>query len=187
MVTLAGQERAMDVEALIRAERWAGARGLIKRRLKADPTNHWLLTRLGLTYYEQRRYDEALACQEKALRMAPRCPLALWDYAGSLQMLQRHREALAVYEKITRRGAKRLADGLCGEGRAWANGLIADCYYRMMASLDALGDERRATTMFVKHLDMRGPGCHSIYKIGELRRNGAPLRQARRSRPTRAR
>ena len=172
----------MDIEALIRAERWAGARGLIKKRLKKEPTNHWLLARLGLTYYEQRQYERALACEEEALRIEPNCPLALWDYAGSLQMLRRHREALDIYEKITQRGAERIAVGQCGEGLAWANGLVADCYYRMMDSLDALGDEAGATAMLVKHLDMRGPGCHSIYPLDSLRRKGRALPQGRRSR-----
>ena len=163
----------MDIEALIRAERWAGARGLIKKRLKKEPTNHWLLARLGLTYYEQRQYDEALAYEEEALRIEPNCPLALWDYAGSLQMLGRHREALGVYERITQLGAKRIAVGQCGEGLAWANGLVADCYYRMMDSLDALGDEGGATAMLIKHLDLRGPGCHSILSTGRSAQEGS--------------
>jgi hypothetical protein len=96
-------------------------------------------------------------------------------------MLQRHWEALAIYEKLTQRGAKQIAVGPCGEGLAWANGLVADCYYRMMESLDALGDETGANAMLVRHLDMRGPGCYSIYPLGELRRNGRPLPQGRRS------
>jgi tetratricopeptide (TPR) repeat protein len=170
----------LDVEDLIRAERWAGARGLIKKRLKKDPGNHWLLARLGLTYYEQRRYEAALACEEEALRIEPNCPLALWDYAGSLQMLGRHVDALAVYDRITRRGIDDIAVGQCGEGRAWAKGLVADCYYRMMDSFDALGDRATATEMLEKHLDMRGPGCHSIYPLDGLSRQGRPLSQARR-------
>ena len=172
----------MDVESLVRAEKWGAARVLIKRLLKKEPKSHWLVTRLGLTYYEQRKYEEALACHEEAVFLAPTCPLALWDYAGALQMLGRHREALDVYRRLSRRGAKRIASGPCGEGRAWAKGLVADCYYRMMDSLDALGDKAGATAMLVKHLDLRGPGCQSIYPLDEVRKTGQALRQARRSR-----
>ncbi len=69
--------------------------------------------------------------------------------------------------------------GVLGEGLAWATGLVADCYYRMVDSLDALGDRDRATSMLVKHLDLRGPGCRSIYSLGQVRKKGQALRQAR--------
>ena len=97
-------------------------------------------------------------------------------------MLGRHREALDVYRKLSRRGIKRIAFGACGEGVAWAKGLVADCYYRMMDSLDVVGDKDGATTMLVKHLDLRGPGCRSIYPLGEVRRKGQALRLVRPSR-----
>ncbi|MFL5305094.1 MAG: tetratricopeptide repeat protein, partial [Polyangia bacterium] len=171
--------RTMDIESLVRAEKWGAARVLIRTRLKREPNNHWLLTRLGLTYYEQRKYQEALALHEEAVLLAPSCPLALWDYAGGLQMLGRHRDALDVYRKLVRRGPNRIAFGPCGEGLAWANGLVADCYYRMMDSLDALGDKNEAFAMLVKHLDMRGPGCRSIYPLGQARKKGQALRQLR--------
>jgi tetratricopeptide (TPR) repeat protein len=172
----------VDVESLIRAEKWGAARVLIRRRLKQEPRSHWLLTRLGLTYYEQRKYEEALACHEEAVFLSPTCPLVLWDYAGTLQMLGRHRETLDVHRRLSRRGIKRIAFGACGEGVAWAKGLVADCYYRMMDSLDAVGDKDGATTMLVKHLDLRGPGCRSIYPLGEVRRKGQALRLVRPSR-----
>ena len=61
----------------------------MRAKLKSSPNDHWLLTRLGLTYYEERRYKQALKYELRALAEAPNCPLALWDYAGSLEMLGR--------------------------------------------------------------------------------------------------
>lgn len=158
----------MGVEELIAADRWEDARREIRQKLKAEPQSHWLLTRLGLTYYEQRRYKTALKYELQALRLAPTCPLVLWDYAGTLQMLGRHGEALDVYRRLVRRGVARLATGLCGEGRAWARGLVADCHYRMVESLDALGERRQADRALAEHLDARGPGCRSIYSLKEI-------------------
>ena len=37
-------------------------------------------------------YQEALRWVEKAREIAPDCPLVLWDYAGTLDMLGRERE-----------------------------------------------------------------------------------------------
>jgi predicted Zn-dependent protease len=159
----------VDVERLIEADKWNEARAELRRRLRAEPKDHWLLTRLSLTYYEQRRYKTALRYAESALKLRPSCPLVLWDYAGALQMLGRHHEALKVYRRIVRRGPHRIAVGECGEGLARARGIVADSYYRMADSYHALGDTARSQRAFVRHLDMRGPGCHSIYRLDDLK------------------
>jgi hypothetical protein len=43
------------------------------------PTDRWLWTTLGLTFYERRRYETALQCSKRAVALAPDCPLVLWD------------------------------------------------------------------------------------------------------------
>jgi tetratricopeptide (TPR) repeat protein len=97
------------IESAIETDDWPRARVLIRSALKRDPDSHWLLTRLGLTYYEQRQYKRAIQYSEKALALAPHCPLVLWDYAGCLEMLDRTQEALAIYRRLLRRGINRLA------------------------------------------------------------------------------
>ncbi len=158
------------VEKLIEKEDWVAARKLIRSELKKDPNDHWLLTRLALTYYEVKKYSRALEYEEKALELAPKCPLVLWDYAGTLQMLDRDKEAVAIYSRIIRRGVHSIAYGECGEGLALARGLIADSYYRQALSHQALGNRKKAINAFEKHLDCRGPGCLSIYPIDEIRK-----------------
>lgn len=140
----------------------------LRQRLKAEPHHHWILTRLSSVYYEQRRYALALKYAEKAFAEVPSCPLVLWDYAGALQMLGRHNEALDLYARIVTRGVDRIANGECGEGRAWARGLISDSHYRASLSLKAIGNERASSSAFEQCLDLRGPGCRSIYTLNEL-------------------
>jgi tetratricopeptide (TPR) repeat protein len=156
------------VEVLIREEKWPAARKAIRSALKTEPDSHWLLTRLGLTYYEQRDYVTSLKYAEQARKVAPRCPLVVWDYAGTLQILGRHREAVEAYRSLVRRGAKRIANGPCGEGLARARGLVADCHYRIAESLEVLGHRRAALAEFETHLDLRGPGCQSAYRLSDL-------------------
>ena len=127
-----------------------------------------MFARLALTHYELRDYRAALAHAQRALGLAPRCHLALWERAGALQMLGRHREAIETYRRLTRRGVNRIAHGQCGEGLARARGLIADCHYRIASSLNALGARKAALKEFEHHLDMRGPGCRSIYPLESL-------------------
>jgi hypothetical protein len=99
----------------------------------------------------------------------------LWDYAGVLQALGRHEDALDLYARIVTRGIDRIANGECGEGRAWARGLVSDAHYRASLSLKAVGNEEAPETAFEQCLDIRGPGCRSIYRLDELRPVGGMM------------
>ena len=159
---------AMTIESLIDSERWIQARAAIRRALRAEPNHHWLLTRLSLTYYEQRRYALALKYAKQAFSEKPTCPLVLWDYACTLQMRGRHGEALDLYARLVTRDPAALANDECGEGKAWAKGLVADAHYRASLSLKALGHHDASQSAFEYCLDLRGPGCRSIYRLDEL-------------------
>jgi hypothetical protein len=158
----------MSIEALIEKKRWSEARALLRRALKRDSRQHWLLTRISLTYYEQRLYSDALKYSMRAFAEAPECPLVLWDYAGALQMLDRHFEALDLYARLVTRGVDAIAADPCGEGRARARGVVSDAHYRASISLKAIGRDGASLSALEQCLDVRGPGCRSIYKLTEL-------------------
>ncbi|MGD0897889.1 MAG: tetratricopeptide repeat protein [Thermoguttaceae bacterium] len=165
-----------QIEALIAAEHWKAARRAIRRRLRKEPNSHWLITRLSLTYYEERDYETAWTYSQQALGLAPRCPLVLWDYAGTLDMLGRTAEAIAVYRRLVRRDLGSLAYGKCGEGLARARGLLADCLYRLALCYRELGRFKRSAKFFEQHLAQRGPGCRSIYPLAQVRKKYKELR-----------
>ena len=164
------------IEERIAAEDWEAARRLIQAQLVTEPESHWLLTRLSLTYYEQRDYQRALELVKKAFSIAPRCPLVLWDYAGTLEMLDRADEALTMYQHIIKRGVQSLAFDPCGEGIERARGLYADSLYRMSHCYLALGSPAKAIEMLRKHLQQRSPDCQSIYPIEDIRKELRELR-----------
>lgn len=156
------------IEDMIAADDWAGARRRIQTELRESPRSHWLLSRLALTYYEQRNYKKALETEKRALEIAPRCPLSLWGLAGANDMLGRRTEAAALYVRLIRRGVTRLADGECGEGLRWARGLVADCWYRLGAIREDQRDDHGAILAFQRHLQRRALGS-SIYSAREVR------------------
>lgn len=164
------------IESLIAADDWRGARRLIHAALRRDPESHWLISRLALTYYEEFNYGRALDYDRRAYAIAPHCPLVLWGLAGSLDMLERYDEAISIYRRIVRRGKQRLAYGECGEGLARARGLYADALYRMSMCYSAKGNRRLALVHLERHLDERGPGCHSIYPLDDIRLEAGHLR-----------
>jgi len=158
-----------QIESLLRKESWKQARKVIRAELAKDPRSHWLLTRLSMTYYEERRYQLALKFVKKARLIAPECPLAIWDYAGSLDMLGREKAAIALWKKLIIRGERSLASDECGEGLRWAKSLLNDCYYRIGNSYRDIGNERLARSFIRKHLRGRKPGVPSLYEAKRIR------------------
>jgi hypothetical protein len=100
----------------------------------------------------------------------PNCPLALWDYAGALEMLNETDEALRVYQRLIRRGIAAIGHGDCGEGLAWARGLVADCHYRVAHCYESKRRWRSAINSLLRHIALRGPGCRSIYSLATIRK-----------------
>jgi hypothetical protein len=84
-------------------------------------------------------------------------------------VLGRLPEAIEIYQKLIRRGVESMAYGDCGEGLAWARGLICDCHYRLAHCHKHQNKNREAIRAFKKALSLRGHGCRSIYPIKEMR------------------
>jgi len=163
-------DHSRQIESLLRKESWKQARKVIRIELAKDPKSHWLLTRLSATYYEERRYKLALKCVKKARLIAPECPLVIWDYAGSLDMLGREEAAITIWKKLISRGERSIAFDECGEGLRWARSLINDCYYRIGNSYREIGNERLARSFIRKHLRGRKPRLPSLYEAKKIRR-----------------
>jgi tetratricopeptide (TPR) repeat protein len=157
------------IEKAIQAEDWLGARRTIEDALQRNPKDHWLLSRLALTYYEKQQYEQALYWEAMALQEAPYCPLAIWGYAGSLEMLGRSSEALALFRWLLSRGEEEIAHGECGEGIRWARSLIADCHYRIARIWEEKRQWKRAVAEYETHLSRRKDGHGSIYRIRDVK------------------
>ncbi len=163
------------IEKAIAAEDWVGARKLIVIELQRDPKDHWLLSRLALTFYEQRKYKQALFWDAKALQEVPYCPLAIWGYAGSLEMLGRQRESMALYRWLSSWGEKELAFGDCGEGIGRARSLMADCHYRIALIWEEKRQWKKAVAEYDIYLSKRRDGWGIIYPIRDVKARYAKI------------
>src|SRR5438067_1965603 len=92
------------IEDLIKQGEWAAAQEAIEKRLEKEADDHWLWSRLADMRYEQHDYQGALKAAETAKEIVPDCPLALWSYAGALDMLGKNKEALEAYNDLLARG-----------------------------------------------------------------------------------
>jgi tetratricopeptide (TPR) repeat protein len=156
---------------IYKEEKWSQGRTILLELLKEYPGDHWLLTRISSTYFEEKNYVKALEYSEQALLVHPRCPLVLWDYAGTLDMLDRNDEALKVYQGLIRRGVSRIAYGECGEGIRWARSLVNDCRYQLGLIYASTGDFRLAGKYIKKHIVNRNRNCPSIYNLREVKKD----------------
>jgi len=158
------------IDKFIRQGEWQKARSLILQQLEENPDDHWLLTRLSTTYYEEHHYDEALRISEKALKISPKCPLVLWDYAGALDMLGKHEDAIKIWRKLIKKGVNKIAYSECGEGIRWARSLINDSKYRTAISYLKMGMLSNANKYLRDHLKHRAPGIPSIYRLSDVKK-----------------
>ncbi|MFC2041088.1 tetratricopeptide repeat protein [Chloroflexota bacterium] len=159
------REQTQIFDRLSKEEKWAEARTFILEWLKDEPDSHWLLARLSDTYYQQSKYEMALQYIQQALQIAPNCPLVLWDYAETLDMLDRNEDALRVYKRLIRRGVPRIAYGECGEGIRWARRLVNDCRYKLGLVYASMG-EFNLTSKYIKaHIANRSRNCPSLYNL----------------------
>lgn len=171
------KKSAERIEDALRKSCWTEARSLIKQELTRTPLDHWLITRWGLTHYEQQRYKVALKITERALSLAPRCPLVLWDYGNCLDMIGREQEAITIWKSLLRRGPKALASGRCGEGERWGRALINDCRYRIGLAYADTGNLRSALHYLHRHLKNRPSSQGSIYKVQDIEKKINLLQQ----------
>lgn len=162
-----------QINDLFEREKWTEARRLLERRCKAEPLNHWLLTRLGTTYYEQEKYKKALEFSLQAYKAAPTCLLVLWDLASTYEMLGEDAKAARIYKKLFRLACRSLRgegeEEEHNEGPRWLNSLTTDCLYSVAGCLFRLGLPKEAHWFVREHLEWRIRGTKSIYPLKAAR------------------
>ena len=168
-----------QIETLVAEKKWKQAQALLQRELLTSPTDHWVWFTLGLTYHEQKQYDQALACSKRAVQLQPDCPLALWHYAGSLSMAGKEDAAVAIWTVLLDMDIEQVANGDCGEGMDWALRLINDVQYRLGRYFQRHGKTDLACAAFEKYLHNRAHGVESTYDQRPVRAYLARLRVAK--------
>jgi tetratricopeptide (TPR) repeat protein len=163
-------ESIKAIEQFVAKRQWSKARGLLQEELVYHPADHWLWLTLSLTYYEQKKYEQALKCSEWAVHLEPACPLALWHYAGSLYMSGMGGPALAIWTSLLSMDIDEVAYGEHGEGMDWALQLINDVQYRVGRYYQDIGRDDMAAEAFGKYIHNRDHGVGSIYDLAAAKR-----------------
>jgi tetratricopeptide (TPR) repeat protein len=137
--------------------------------------NHIELVRCGNRIHEDRKYRAALPYFERALEVAPRCPVAAYCKANTLHMLDRDEEAYAILKRLINASILELRDCCphCGP-----ESLQLDAYYLLfLVTLRARGFGREAFGYARQHLRRRRRGLESLWSVREVRAEIAAMRR----------
>ncbi len=148
--------------SLFEREEYDRARALLEKELAGDPNNHWLITQLGVTFYERREYNEALIHFRRSHEILSDCPLTLWNLAGALDAIGRHSEAIRIYTSLLESKATPDVDP-CWESEEWSAGLKADCVYRLGICFQNQRKKKAAEHCFRQYLDLLSIGVNGTY------------------------
>ncbi|HEX4142437.1 MAG TPA: tetratricopeptide repeat protein [Pirellulales bacterium] len=174
---MARDKDGVRINRLLEQGRYGAARGVIERELESEPKNHWLLTQLGVTFYEQKRYKEALRYFEASRKILPDCPLTRWNLAGALDALGQPEKALQIYTSLLE--SKLTSDeDPCWESAQWGDKLKANCVYRIGVCLEHLGNQERAEWCYRKYAQLLMAGVSGLYSIDDVMRHISSVRGA---------
>ena len=149
-------------------EEWKQARTILLRLLKIEPNNHWILTSISSTLYEERKYKQALKYSQKAYLLDEKCNLVLYDYANVLDMLGLELDAIKLWKSILNKGLFNIAKGHHGEGILKAKIMMNNCRFRIGSSYLDIGDKKNAKKYLILHLKNRNRGLPSIITKKEV-------------------
>ena len=156
-----------QIDALLRKSQWKKARKLLETELARTPQDHWVLTQLGVTFYEEKNYDAALRLFLKALKIVPDCPLALWNLAGTLDAMGKPSDALKIYSWLLRTN-RSPEDDPCWESKEWTDALKTDSLYRLGVCFEHLGETKKAEDCDRQYLNLLLVGGEGTYSADDV-------------------
>jgi tetratricopeptide (TPR) repeat protein len=155
------------INHFFKSSAWLEARKLLEAERKKDPDNHWLITQLGVTFYEQKQYTKALRLFLASQKIVPDCPLTLWNLAGTLDALGKHNSAIRIYTSLLQSKTSSEQDP-CWESQAWSDALKTDCCFRLGDCYRHLGKRILAEHWYRQYLDLLLLGSDGTYSVQEV-------------------
>lgn len=138
---------------------------------------HFLLVQEGLRIHESRDYEGALPYFEKALKIRPSCPNALYNKANVLHMLGRDEEALKILFELIKRNDASYRES-CPDSVETPRSLRLDCYFlTFICTLQQTGSWQKAAPYLRKHLALRCKGLRSIWSRAQVIAEAEELRK----------
>jgi len=95
------------------------------------------------------------------------CPLTLWNAAGALSSLGRHKEAIPIYVWLLKAKTSVNKDP-CWESKKWSDALKTDCVYRLGLCFEYLDKRETAEHCYIQYLTLVATGVKGTYSIDDV-------------------
>ena len=158
------------IETLLESGEWESASQLIQQELAVHPGDHWLITQLGVTFYEQQQYLQSLRHFLTSLEIVPDCPLTLWNLAGALDALEKSADAVSIYTWLLK-SRKTVDDDSCWESRDWTESLKTDCVYRLGVCFQRMGQSGSAEHCFRQYINLLLAGMNGTWSVEDAKQH----------------
>jgi hypothetical protein len=120
------------IDKALDAGDYVGARKLIRGFLAENPADHWLLARMGAAYAWEGKLVAGRKWTRRALKISPRCPIALWHMASIATRQKQYAEAARILRGlVARREISFTRAGVCSQSRSWARTFVTDCCWQL--------------------------------------------------------
>ena len=150
-----------DGERALGEGRYAEAEAAFEKLRQMDPGTAEIHAKLGVIYYQQRKYEKAVPVLRQALKLKPGLPNLDVLLAMSLAELGRHAEALAGLEKGFRKSADLVLKRMAG--------------LQLQRSLTALRKDSQAVEVSLELFRIYPDDAEVLYHTGRLFGNFAYL------------
>jgi tetratricopeptide (TPR) repeat protein len=152
-----------------------GRRAGSSKRARSHGRDHEVLIQRGSDLHEARQYGAALRWFERALLVAPDCPVAVYNRANTLHMLDRDHEAEGLLRELIAATPQELRRR-CPETQP--RSLQLDAHFLLFLVLaDGRGPCEGAFAFAAKHLRLRRRGLYSVWSAREVRNDIAAMRR----------
>lgn len=151
-------------------------REVVKRSLKKDAKNPYLLRQLANTYYKQGRFIEAERPMAKAYRLVRSNALNIYNYALVLANLNRNREAIKLFKTVLRMSPKSIFSNLdTDDKQTIVDELKAGSRYNLAQCYLDLGDKSKAKHWLKSYIKNHEKGKPGKFKIVQAKRKLASI------------
>ena len=146
---------------LIRQKRYRAADNLLRKMVEQAPEDGYLLTRMAVSLWNDRKNEEALQYADRAKKVEPTDPYVIYTRARVLWALDKNEEAIAEWDNILNMSEHDLKES--GYRPMWIKTFVNEARYYKALSLRALFRDKEALALMEEHLKHRGKGVQSDF------------------------
>jgi tetratricopeptide (TPR) repeat protein len=118
-----------QIKKAVSEKKWQRVVTLAQKQLRLGNVRLWILNTAGTAYFHLQDHANELRIATKAITVAPRNALILWNYAHALNNADKHKEAIREFQNLRRMSSRTILQFCELRSSRSAEALKNDCLY----------------------------------------------------------